>query len=186
MTSSFFLSGMTRGMTNRLAKNVAQLITTTLVTKAITAVAIAVLLLSTLQSCATTASMLDPEQPKVTLEKIKPLSFNFNEQKLELTLNVENPNAFSLPLNTLNFAAMISGEHIADGTSRERVTIPANGTALLNVVVTTSLSKLIGIIQSAADEGTDLNYNVKGKLKLDNWPKMIPFDSSGKIDNPLR
>ncbi len=158
---------------------------TELVTKALTTIALLVLLPFTLQSCATTASMLDPEQPTVTLEKIKPLNFSFDKQKLELTLNVENPNAFSLPLNTLNFAAEIAGEHIADGVSRERVTIPANGSALLNVVVTTSLSKLIARVQSATEEGNNLDYNVKGKLKLDNWPKMIPFDSSGKIDNPL-
>ncbi len=156
-----------------------------LVSSTFAAIAVVALLSITLQSCATTASMLDPEKPTITLKKIKPLNFSFTEQELELTLNVENPNAFSLPLNTLSFAAKLAGEHIADGTSRERVTVPANGSALLNVVVTTSLSKLMGKIQSAADEGTNLDYNVKGNLKLDNWPKTIPFDSSGKIDNPL-
>jgi len=67
----------------------------------------------------------------------------------------------------------------------ERVTIPANGSARLNVVGTTSLGKLISKIKSAASDGSNLSYNVKGNLKLDNWPKVIPFDSSGDIENPL-
>ena len=153
--------------------------------KAFSAITLAALLLLTLQGCATTQSMLDPQEPTITLQKIKPLNFSFDKQKLELTLNVDNPNAFTLPIKTLNFAATLAGEHIADGASNERVTIPANGSALLNVVVTTSLSKLIGKFQAASDEGNKLDYNVKGKLKLDNWPKLIPFDSSGKIENPL-
>lgn len=149
------------------------------------ALLLAVALPIALQSCATTAAMLDPEAPTVTLEKIKPLNFSFDKQKLELTLNVDNPNAFSLPLNTLNFAAKLAGEKIADGASNQRVTIPANGSAQLNIIVTTSLSKLIRKIKSAADDGSNLDYNVRGSLKLDNWPKIIPFDSSGEIENPL-
>lgn len=155
------------------------------VAKAFAAFAMMMLLPLTLQSCATTASMLDPQEPTITLEKIKPLNFSFDKQELEFTLNVENPNAFTLPINTLAFTAKLAGEHIADGASNERVTIPANGSALLNIVVTTSLSKLISKLQSATDEGNNLDYNVKGRLKLDNWPKVIPFDSSGKIENPL-
>ena len=138
-----------------------------------------------LQGCATTASLLDPQTPNVTLEKIKPLNFSFDKQKLELTLNVDNPNAFSLPLNTLVFAAQLAGDHIADGASNQRVTIPANGSAQMSVIVTTSLSKLISKIRTAADEGGDISYNVKGNLKLDNYPKIIPFNNSGKIENPL-
>ena len=185
MTISLSLSSMISSMTNSVANNLARFVTNKAVTQAFTAIALAALLPLMLQSCATTASMLDPEQPTVTLEKIKLLNFSFDKQKLELTLNVENPNAFSLPLNTLIFVAKLADEHIADGSSSERVTIPANGSALLNIVVTTSLSKLIRKIQSATNEGTSLDYNVKGKLTLDNWPKMIPFDSSGKIENPL-
>lgn len=171
-------------MAKLYANNVANSVTN-IATKAFIAFTTTVLLLLTLQSCATTNSMLDPQEPTITLEKIKPLNFSFDKQKLELTLNVENPNAFTLPINTLNFAAKVAGEHIADGASNERVTIPANGSALLHIVVTTSLSKLIEKLQSATDDGNNLDYNVKGNLKLDNWPKNIPFDSSGKIDNPL-
>jgi len=148
-------------------------------------VTLAIVTVLILQGCATTASMLDPQAPKVTLDKIKPLNFSFNKQKLELTLNVDNPNAFTLPLNTLQFAAKLAGEHIADGASNEKVTIPANGSARLNIVVTTSLGKLISKLRSAAADGSNLSYNVKGNLKLDNWPKVFPFDSSGDIENPL-
>ncbi len=154
-------------------------------TKEFIAIAKLVVLFAALQGCATTATLLDPEAPNVTLEKIRPLNFSFDKQKLELTLNVNNPNAIALPLNTLVFAAKLAGEHIADGASREKVTIPANGSARLKVVVTTSLSKLVNKIQAAASDGSNLDYNVKGNLKLDNWPKVIPFDSSGKIENPL-
>ncbi len=145
----------------------------------------AIAMLMLLQACAATSSMLNPEAPTVTLEKIKPLQFSFNKQKLELTLNVSNPNAFSLPLNTLNFAAQLAGEAIADGQSQQRVTIPAHGSANLQVVVTTSLGKLINQIKSALNKGSNIDYAVQGSLKLDNWPSLIPFNNSGEIENPL-
>jgi len=180
MTISFCANKVANNVGNDIGKHAAKY-----ATKMFPAFALVALLTLMLQSCATTTSMLDPEKPTVTLEQIKLLNLSFDKQKLELILNVENPNTFSLPLNTLIFAAKLAGEPIADGASRERVTIPANGSALLHVVVTTSISKLIGQIRSATNEGTNLDYNVKGKLKLDNWPKMIPFNSSGKIENPL-
>lgn len=145
----------------------------------------AVAMLMLLQACAATSSMLNPEAPTVTLEKIKPIKFNFSKQKLELTLNVSNPNAFSLPLNTLNFAAQLAGEAIADGQSQQRITIPANGSANLHVVVTTSLGKLINQVRSALNEGSNIDYTIKGNLKLDNWPSPIPFNNAGEIENPL-
>ena len=146
---------------------------------------LAVVAVLTLQACAATSSLLNPKAPTVTLEKIKPINFSFSKQKLELTLNVRNPNAFALPMNTLNFAAQLAGEAIADGQSLQRVTIPANDSANMQVIVTTSFGKLLNQIKSALKDGSDIDYNIKGSLKLYNWPSLIPFNNSGKIENPL-
>ena len=87
-------------------------------------------------------------------------------------------------MQSLTFKARFSGKQFAQGNSIDRVIIPANGEALLDVEVKTGLSKLIKQLSSAVStENPELDYDVTGLVKLSNWPLAIPFNVEGEIED---
>lgn len=127
-----------------------------------------------------------PQAPNVTVAGVRPTNFSLTSQTIELTLRVENPNGFDLPMQSLTFDARFAGEHFAQGNSSDEVVIPANGEALVDVDVEIGLSKLASQLSSMLDSNNvELNYDVTGLVKLAIWPKAIPFNVEGEIDDPL-
>lgn len=140
--------------------------------------------LFTLIACST-IPLSKPQSPNVTVAGVRPIDFSLTSQTIELTLRVENPNSFDLPMQSLTFNARFAGEQFAQGHSVDEVVIPANGQAMLNVEVKTGLGKLATQLRSLLDsKNTELNYDVTGLVKLANWPKAIPFNVEGELDDP--
>ena len=128
-----------------------------------------------------------PEPPRVSVAGVRPLNLSLTKQRLEFRLLVENPNAYALPLRSLDFVASLAGDRIAEGRSEERVTIPANGDAIVTVDVTAGVDALLGKMRRMLESRTlDLDYAVEGSVRLDNWPRRIPFDVDGVVENPVR
>ncbi|MBX2839318.1 MAG: LEA type 2 family protein [Gammaproteobacteria bacterium] len=144
------------------------------------------LLTITLMACATLPGG-KPQAPTVTVERVRPLNLSLTGQKLEFSLRVENPNAFDLPLEGLNFVAKLGGEKIADGISNELVIVPAKADAIVHVEVTAGISKMINRIRSMLEgDEVDLDYDVTGTVKLASWPTAIPFNVDGELENPTQ
>jgi len=132
-----------------------------------------------------TIPLSKPLSPNVTVAGVRPIKLSLTSQTIGLTLRVENPNGFDLPMQSLTFNARFAGKQFAQGNSVDKVVIPANGTALLDVEVKTGLGKLATQLRSMLnDNNTELNYDVTGLVKLSNWPKAIPFNVEGEIDDP--
>jgi len=126
-----------------------------------------------------------PQSPTVTVTGVRPLSLSLTSQKIGLTLRIANPNSFDLPMQSLTFAARFSGQQFAQGRSVEKVLIPANGEAMLEVEVKAGLAKLANQLKTMlSTANAELNYDVTGLVKLSNWPKAIPFNVEGEIDDP--
>lgn len=144
----------------------------------------ALLVAATISGCASIPTS-KPLAPKVTVAGVVPLNLSLTETRLNFTLRVANPNSFDLPLQNLDFIAYLGGDKIAVGNTNQPITIPANGETMMDVVVTTGLSKLWGHMKSMLDQQTtDLNYTVTGQVKLKNWPKRIPFNVAGELEKP--
>ena len=137
-------------------------------------------LLAILTACAAIPTHR-PLAPDVELVNVKPLNLSLQGQRLAFTLRVSNPNKFDLPLRALNFTARVEGERIANGLTNERVTIPANGNAQLEIVVTVGIDRLIDRFKYLLDDDTSvLAYDVAGTVSLGNWPTPIAFNHDGK------
>jgi len=138
----------------------------------------------TLNACAAIPGS-KPESPTVRIASVRPLNLSLTEQKLGFKLRVENPNNFDLPLEALNFTASFAGEDIAEGSSDEKITIPAKGEAIVDVAVTAGINKMLNRFRSMIDSKTlQLDYGVTGTVKLANWPRRIPFNVDGELDAP--
>lgn len=140
-----------------------------------------VVLLLSLTACASIPTS-KPVAPTVVLKSVKPLKLGFTKQELAFELELSNPNAFDLPIQTLSFIAQLGDKKVADGTSYEPVTVPANGKAFLEIIVSARIQRILGQMLSLnLDNGRDLKYDVKGFVKLANWPLKIPFKTDGNV-----
>lgn len=128
-----------------------------------------------------------PIAPSVVVESVRPLNLSLSGQKLEFRLRIDNPNGFDLPVEGLKFAAKLGGDKIADGISNERVTVPANSDAILQVEVKAGLGKVLNRLRDML-KGDDvkLDYDVSGTVKLATWPTAIPFNVDGELENPTQ
>lgn len=125
-----------------------------------------------------------PEAPTVTVTDVYPVSISITKQTIGLTLRVANPNSFDLPMQSLSFNAHFSGERFAQGQSVNKVVIPAEGEAELDVEVTAGLARIANQIKNLLNsENPELKYDVTGLVKLSNWPKSIPFNVEGTLED---
>lgn len=127
-----------------------------------------------------------PVAPKVSIASVRPMNLSLTGQKLNFTLRVQNPNAFDLPMESLEFVASLAGETVAKGLSDKAITIPAKKDAMIDVVVVAGLSQMLQRFKTIAsslgsDDGINLDYGIKGTVKLANWPGKIPFDVTGDL-----
>lgn len=141
-------------------------------------------LLLLLSACASIPTS-KPLPPAVQLISVKPINLSLSKAKLEFRLRVQNPNAFDLPLQQLDFVAFFAGDQIANGISKDAVTVPSKGESILRVAVDTKLSRLFDHLKHMVKaKEYDVAYGVKGNVKLANWPRRIPFNVEGELEEP--
>lgn len=123
------------------------------------------------------------EMPRVSLVSIQPLDMTLLEQRYGLQLRILNPNDVEIPLSGMSYSVEINDREFAYGVSRQAVTIPALGEAVIEVEVVSSLLGVLRQLQSLNDgKQHSLDYRISGKLSLANRQGRLPFDYSGALD----
>jgi len=133
-----------------------------------------------LGACAT----LQPyaESPRVSLVSIKPLDIQALEQRFAIQLRILNPNRVELPVAGLSYALEINGRELAYGVSRQAVTIPPYGEALLEVDMVSNLLNVMRQLQQFEDASArGLQYRLHGTLGLSSRGARLPFDYTGEL-----
>lgn len=111
---------------------------------------------------------LQYQEPNVELVSFKALPLNGFEQKFEIGLKLTNPNNYALPLSGINYELNVAGETLAHGVAADIPTISAYGESRFVVPVSTSLLRGVKVIRALlANQGQDINYQLKAKLAID-------------------
>jgi LEA14-like dessication related protein len=123
------------------------------------------------------------EAPRVSLVSIQPKDMGVLEQRYGLQLRILNPNDTDLPVAGMHYSLQINDREFAYGVSRQLVTIPAYGEAVLDVDV---VSNLLNVLQQLQEAGTgkqeSLKYRLSGSLSLANRLGKLPFDYRGELN----
>ena len=122
------------------------------------------------------------EPPRVTLASLTPVKLSLFEQRFEVGLRLQNPNAFALPIQALDYTLAINGEDFASGMSRTDLRVPAFGEELVTVTVTSDLLNSLDQIrrwQQAPPEALD--YRLSGRAHLADLPVGLPFEYAGSV-----
>ena len=122
------------------------------------------------------------EKPTLHVADVRLIDAGLFEQRFMLSLRVQNPNDFDLPIEALNYALTINDKPFAQGASAKSITIPRLGSGLIEVEGISTLSNLLRQLprlQGGTLKG--LNYQLKGYLTLQGFGNRVPFDQQGEI-----
>ncbi len=121
-----------------------------------------------------------PEPPIVTVADIRMGESGLMEQRFLVTLRLQNPNDFALPLRGLRYDLKLNGQDFARGVSPAAVTVPPYGEQTLQVTVTSNLLSLFRQLKSLSGGGP-LRYSLAGSIGVANRHLRLPFRHSGEI-----
>lgn len=137
-------------------------------------------LLFVLGGCAALAPKIDP--PHVSLSDLKLKDVGLFEQRFTLTLRIQNPNDFALPIKGMDYEVFLNDQKFARGVSNDAVTVPALGEALASVDVVSNAGSLWQQAQTLMNgKQTALRYRLSGGLRVVNRAVKIPFDYQGEF-----
>lgn len=134
-----------------------------------------------LAGCAALGAKL--ESPRVSVVGIRALEANLFEQRLEVRLRVQNPNALDIPVRGLDVNVELADEPFAQGTSAREFTVPAQGEAEFDMIVTAhAATALLRIVSAGREEREQLSYRLSGKLSTRlGMLRSIPFEETGTL-----
>ena len=123
-----------------------------------------------------------PERPRVSLVSIQPKEVALLEQRYALQIRILNPNEAAIPVAGMSYSLELNGREFAYGVSRQAVTIPAFGEALLDVDVVSNLLNVLQQMQEMSETRQEnLRYRLAGKISLSNGSLSLPFDYQGEL-----
>lgn len=154
------------------------------------------LLLLLVSATACTGIKRDTLPPEVSLSKVTLLSAGLFEQRWQLTLRTYNPNSYPLSMRGLKYQLFVAGNEMARGLSNDKVTLPANGEALVSTEVTTSLMQIMSQMQAlqrarekdgkreSGGENNLVEYRIDGSVVLGSMPLPLSFSHEGTTTLP--
>lgn len=127
-----------------------------------------------------------PQLPAISLQSLKLENLSFSGATLMLKLLVDNPNDFSVSLNSLNYDVKINGKHLANGNSQTLGNIREKQKSVISLPLSIGLMDLSSGFSDMLKSSEPLNYAVVGKLNGSTSNRLIgnfdmPIESSGRI-----
>lgn len=141
----------------------------------------AMALVLALAGCAGLGTKL--ESPRVSVVGIRAVKADLFEQRLEVRLRVENPNALDIPVRGLDVNVELAEEPFAQGTSAREFTVPAHGEAEFDMLVTAhAATALLRIATGGREQREQVGYRLSGKLSTRlGLLRSIPFEETGTL-----
>jgi LEA14-like dessication related protein len=123
-----------------------------------------------------------PEPPRVTLADLRLVELKLLEQRYRLFLRVQNPNAFDLSIDGVDYELTLNEQEFGSGVSNRPVSVPAYGTEILEVDAYSTLAGLFRQLRELDPARPfTLRYRLKGHVRLSSGGPQLPFDHSGEL-----
>ena len=122
--------------------------------------------------------------PGVDLKSVEMKNVSLTGQTFLLGFEVENPNAFPLPVKAVKYRVMFDDERFAGGETSASFTVPARGSdqfvLSVELDILDSATKITSLFKGGMPD--HVRYRVEGSLSVDiPFARPLPFSSSGTI-----
>lgn len=127
-----------------------------------------------------------PKLPKISLKNLSLEKLNLSGATLALKLGVDNPNAFGLSLDKLQYDFKVNGKRWLTGNRSALGKIGKNQGNEITLPITLNFMEMGSGLYSLLSSGKELDYNLSGKLDATGDNKLIgrfnmPIDTSGRV-----
>ena len=130
-------------------------------------------------------SLVTPKfnRPNVTVASIDLRGGNLLQQNFAVTLDVQNPNARSLPVRGLHVELSVGGVQIASGVSDRAFVVPPFGDSQFDMTIKANLGAAVLLLANKLDQHADsVDYDLTGAANLDlPFLRDLPFHQTGSF-----
>jgi LEA14-like dessication related protein len=119
-----------------------------------------------------------PAMPGFALEGISVRSLGFTEVGLDVRLRVRNPNAFALPLGSLDYALAIAGAPVARIAGAELAGVAGNASAVVAIPVRLDVGSA-GRAAAEVARGGEVQVDLTGRALVGGIP--LPLELRGRV-----
>jgi len=125
------------------------------------------------------------EKPRLTYESFQPTELDLEGVTLALRYRVDNPNSVGLKLSNLDYKVEVDGRQAVAGAAKTGLSIPARGSAPLEIPVRVRYADVPGLVQTLYTRD-EIPFHVEGSAGLSTPVGVIglPFSYTGKIPTP--
>jgi LEA14-like dessication related protein len=109
---------------------------------------------------AAACSLLDVQRPQLALVDVSLDNVGLLQSSLALTLRVDNPNSFRLPIERGVYTVFLGGERVGTGSTRGPIDVPAHGTRTEQIVLDFDNLRLLSRLRTLLD-GRSLGYRLE-------------------------
>ena len=122
------------------------------------------------------------ESPSVTIANVDVVGLTVFEQRYKLSLRIQNPNAFDLPVRGMAVSMLINGKEIGKGVNNEHFTLPAIGEAVRDIEIVSGIDRLAHALQPPRSNATPAaNFYLHGRLVLEDRQRSVAFKVGGAV-----
>ncbi len=141
---------------------------------------VGIVLLTSLGACSAISEIF--REPDVQLERVVVRGVGMSGGNLDLIVDVENPNGFTLHGTKLEVGFEVEGQHLGDIAYDDDFSVSENGRTTLTLPLTFGWAGVGSAVRAALGSG-DLPYKMKGQVELRTpWGrKEVPFSREGRV-----
>jgi LEA14-like dessication related protein len=123
--------------------------------------------------------------PKISLDALDLQNLSIRGADLALRLNVDNPNAFGLAMQSLNYTMGLAGSSVASGTTRSSADFPSHGKGSIELPLHLDFLSAGRALFSALS-GDQIDCSLNGQMDLGSTlPELtslqLPFNAEERI-----
>ena len=123
------------------------------------------------------------ERPRLELAGLRIDRMSLHDPQLGLILRAHNSNRVSIPLNRVEVAVELNDRAFAEGQSAAPVTLPAQGSTLVELVVHAHGDVLWTTVKEMVrTPGGTLRYRIRGTASVSSLDLRFDFDTPGITD----
>ena len=123
------------------------------------------------------------QAPRVSLVDLRVQDVKLFEQRYGMELRLQNPNSVPLPIVGMEYSVRLNETEFGKGVSRQTITVPAYGEAVVQVDLVSSIWGLLQRVQELQKGRLPqgLKVQIAGGVSLARTTDPLPFMFQGEI-----
>lgn len=128
-----------------------------------------------------------PKLPAISVKDLKLNSLGFTGAKLDLKVAIDNPNAFAMIFDQLNYNFQINGLDWASGKNTKPMQVNEKGEGIVTIPVKLDFLQMGQSVYQLINGTSNLNYKFSGNVDMSSNISLLgkhslPFNQSGNIN----